>query len=83
MTADGSGTSREGLEERMVAQHLREVEDRLVTEYTGDDRVRHVLGLVRERFADASIRSFLPILVERAARDELNGSQPGRYRPVS
>jgi hypothetical protein len=81
MTARASGSSLESLEEQQVGQHLRDMEDRLVTEYAsqpdiGEDRVRHALGRVRERFADARIHAFLPILVERAAREELNASPP-------
>jgi hypothetical protein len=36
------------------------------------DQVTRVIASVRDRFADARIRSFLPILVERAARQELD-----------
>ncbi|HTF53764.1 MAG TPA: hypothetical protein VK735_40495 [Pseudonocardia sp.] len=66
----------ESLEERQVGQQLDEVETRLVDQLAGraeitEERVRSIVRVVRERFADARIRSFLPILVERAARREL------------
>ena len=64
-------------EDRQVAQQLRDTEARLLDQYAGRagvtaDRVMQVIASVRERFADARIRSFLPILVERAARQELD-----------
>jgi hypothetical protein len=66
----------ESLEERQVGQQLDEVETRLVDQLAGraeitEERVRSIVRVVRERFAGARIRSFLPILVERAARREL------------
>jgi hypothetical protein len=65
------------VEERQVAQQLRDTEARLVEDYVGRvrvpaERVMQVISSVRERFADARIRSFLPILIERAARRELD-----------
>lgn len=62
MTARASGSSPENLEVQL-AQQLRDVEDRLVTEFAsrpdvGEHRVQHVLALVRERFADARIHAF-------------------------
>jgi hypothetical protein len=39
--------------------------------------VRHTFRLVSERFAEARIRSYLPILVERAVRRELDGLRRG------
>lgn len=86
MTARASGSSPENLEVQL-AQQLRDVEDRLVTEFAsrpdvGEHRVQHVLALVRERFADARIHAFLPILMERAAREQLNGSRPQQGPPI-
>jgi hypothetical protein len=71
-------------EERQVAQQLRDAEARLMADYAeragmAAERVEQVISSVRARFADARIRSFLPILVERAARRELDVSPP----PVS
>jgi hypothetical protein len=65
------------VEERQVAQQLRDTEARLLQQYAGRvgvpaERVTQVISSVRERFADARIRSFLPILIERAARRELD-----------
>ncbi|GAA5167020.1 hypothetical protein GCM10023321_59050 [Pseudonocardia eucalypti] len=67
----------ETLEERQVARHLNDLESRLVSEYGRrpgwtDDRVVDTVRVVRGRFADARIHAFLPILVERAARKELD-----------
>ena len=62
-----------------VDQQLREVEDRLVAQYSGRDAlseqtVRQHFAEVRARFAQARIRSFLPILVERGVRARLTHS---------
>jgi hypothetical protein len=66
----------ESLEARQIGQQLDEVETRLVDQLAGrteitEERVRSIVRMIRERFADARIRAFLPILVERAARKEL------------
>jgi hypothetical protein len=63
-------------EEEQIAQQLKETENRLVDHYAGhgeiiEDHVRHTFGLVSKRFRSASIRTFLPILIERAVRQEL------------
>lgn len=64
-------------EERHIDAQLRELEDRLVDHYGGGDdqrvrRVRSVVAAAIARFADARVRKFVPILVERAARVELS-----------
>jgi hypothetical protein len=63
-------------EDRQVDQQLREVEARLLTRYGGEDgegreRARQVVASVTARFADSKIRTYLPVLVERAAKSEL------------
>lgn len=54
---------------------LRELTSRLVQQY-GEahppDRVEAVVGAVRKRFEGHSVRDFVPILVERIARRELD-----------
>ncbi|WP_328290017.1 three-helix bundle dimerization domain-containing protein [Nocardia aurantiaca] len=54
---------------------LREVTNRLVEDY-GEahpaERVEAVVGAVRKRFEGHSVREFVPILVERIARRELD-----------
>jgi hypothetical protein len=77
MPAPTSGSNLESLGDQQIAQHVKDLEARLIAEYTsrpdiGEDRVLHILGLVRERFADARVHAFLPILFERVARDALN-----------
>jgi len=77
MTQTTHQSAFDDAEDRQVAQQLRDTEARLLDHYAGRagvtaDRVRQVIASVRERFADARIRSFLPILVERAARQELD-----------
>ena len=52
----------ESLEERQVGQQLDEVETRLVDQLAGraeitEERVRSIVRVVRDRFADAWIRS--------------------------
>jgi len=64
------------LEEQQFVQQLKEAEGRLVDQYDGhsdisEDRVRQTFWLVSQRFVDAPIRAFLPILIERAVRREL------------
>jgi hypothetical protein len=76
MTATSSKPSMESLEDRQVAQQLAETESRLIEHYRDRDgiteeRVRSTFGSVRDRFAQARIRSFLPILVERGVQVEL------------
>lgn len=63
-------------EDRKINQQLDEVEQRLIAQYTGkqrvsEDHVRSTVRTVRARFADARVRTYLPILVERAARSQL------------
>jgi len=76
VTLARTANAMESLEERQVGQQLDEVEARLVDQLAGraeitEERVRSIVRVIRERFANARIRSFLPILVERAARREL------------
>jgi hypothetical protein len=67
----------ESPEERQLQQQLAELESRLLAQYVDqgvtESRVRATLERVRGRFAGARVRTFLPILVERAARQELMG----------
>ncbi|WP_037080712.1 three-helix bundle dimerization domain-containing protein [Pseudonocardia spinosispora] len=63
----------ETLETRQVDQQLSEVEERLVARYShradlGEDTVRAAVAELRERYSVARVRSFLPIIIERAAR---------------
>ncbi len=62
-------------EDLQVSAQLRDVESRLVSLYAaedGEERVRQVVAANRARFADARVRTFVPILVERAVRAELD-----------
>nr|WP_157527238.1 hypothetical protein [Kibdelosporangium sp. MJ126-NF4]CEL13613.1 hypothetical protein [Kibdelosporangium sp. MJ126-NF4]CTQ99299.1 hypothetical protein [Kibdelosporangium sp. MJ126-NF4] len=55
--------------------HLDQIEDRLVTRYQDDvpaDRVRECMRAEADRFAAAAVRTFVPILVERAVRARLD-----------
>jgi hypothetical protein len=65
----------ESPEERQLQQQLAELESRLLAQYVdqgvNENRVRATLERVRASFAGARVRTFLPILVERAARREL------------
>jgi hypothetical protein len=63
-------------EAQQIAQQLRNTEGRLVDHYAGsrgmtEDHVRHTFGVISKRFIDARVRTFLPILIERAVRREL------------
>jgi hypothetical protein len=68
--------SAEDLEAQQINQQLRETQDRLVLHYANhfeisEDHVRGTFEAIQSRFADATIRSFLPILIERAVQHEL------------
>jgi hypothetical protein len=60
----------QGHEERAIEQ----VRDRLQTKFSGRSRadVAAIVDLVTRGFATARIRDFVPLLVERISRDELN-----------
>jgi hypothetical protein len=63
-------------EDPQLDQQLREVESRLVARYEpggrySEDHIRKTVASLRARFAEARVRTFVPILVERAARAEL------------
>jgi hypothetical protein len=63
--------------------HLHVVADRLAAEF-GEDRSR-VETRVRaayERWGDARVRNFLPIIVERAVREELHHTGARGDRPA-
>jgi hypothetical protein len=60
-----------------VEEQLRRLESRLLAEAGGDpvmeqDVLRH-MTLARARFGSATIRQFLPILIEREVRRRLAG----------
>ena len=66
----------EGAEEAQITQQLSEAEGRLVEHYAprhhvSEDHVRETFDKITQRFADARVRTFVPILVERAVRREL------------
>ena len=66
------------VEGRQIAQQLTAAEGRLVDFYAREgviteEHVRATFGHVAQRFIDARVRTFLPILIERAVRRELAG----------
>jgi len=65
-------------EEEQLVQQLKQAEGRLVDHYVqrgevNEERVRRTFNLVSERFVSAKVRAFLPVLIERAVRRELEG----------
>ncbi len=60
-----------------------QLEDRLSHDYTGvtRDRLHDLVRRERARFAQARIRAFVPILVERAVRTAL-AVPPAKHRPA-
>jgi hypothetical protein len=77
MTSGSDSPVRQSDEDRQVTQQLREVESRLLERYAhGDelpeDRVRQIFEAVQARFTDARVRTYVPILVERAVHAELD-----------
>lgn len=76
MASSSSTMTRVADENLQVSAKLRDVTSRLVGAYGdgtshGDDQVRQTIAAIEARFADARVRTFLPILIERAARAEL------------
>lgn len=74
--ASEHGPATQEQEARQIDAQLRELEARLVQEFGRRGAgcataVRRTLETHRQRFADARVRSFLPILIERAARADL------------
>jgi hypothetical protein len=74
MTA--SSAPRQTDEDRHLTQQLHEVESRLLERYAHSDelpeaQVRRTFEAVQARFTDARVRTYVPILVERAVRAEL------------
>jgi hypothetical protein len=64
---------------RALDTQFRQLETRLVDEYGGDhpDTVRRLVEQERDRFSDARLHAFVPILVERSVRSRLEHSRPG------
>lgn len=78
----GVDTQREDMAAR-EDKALRELTDRLVDDYSDThtaERVREAIDAALGRFQGRSIRDFVPILVERSARHELDG-RPGESTP--
>ena len=76
MTAGSDLPVHQSDEDRQVTQQLREVESRLLERYAQRDelpeaRVRRTFDAVAARFTGARVRTYVPILVERAVRAEL------------
>jgi hypothetical protein len=72
----GENTAASTAGEIQVAQQLQAAEARLVDRYRdvsgiSEDRVRNSYVRAVERFSQARVRNFLPILVERAVQREL------------
>jgi hypothetical protein len=76
MTASSTSAWHQTDEHRHMTQQLREVESRLLERYAHqgelpEDRVRRTFKVVAARFTNARVRTYVPILVERAVRAEL------------
>lgn len=58
------------------SRELNEVVERLCARFPDEqeERVRAVVTKAHEGFAGNPIRDFVPVFVERSARDELSGS---------
>lgn len=71
----GAGANQAKADDAVNAQ-LAQLEDRLVTQYAhhghhNETEVRDYFQRAAQRFANAQIRSFLPILIERAVKAKL------------
>ena len=79
MTATGTtGVHHTDPDDALDAQ-LAQLEDQLVARYVGhgqhdEAEVRAQVQRATQRFAHARVRSFLPILIERAVKAALTGS---------
>jgi hypothetical protein len=76
MTASSTAPQHQTDEHRHATQQLREVESRLLERYAHhgelpEERVRRTIEVVAARFTGARVRTYVPILVERAVRAEL------------
>jgi hypothetical protein len=56
------------------ARAMEEVVERLAARFpdVAEDRVREIVTAAHEEFANRPIRDFVPVFVERTARDELS-----------
>jgi hypothetical protein len=60
---------------------IRRVTDNLAAEYAADhppEEIEQVVGDTREHYREARIRDFVPIFVEREAREQLGDPGPAR-----
>jgi hypothetical protein len=60
---------------------IRRVTDNLAAEYAGEhppDEVEQVVSDQREHYRDVRVRDFVPIFVEREARERLGDPGPAR-----
>jgi hypothetical protein len=67
----------ENLESKRLAEHLAALESRLVAEYAGragitESEIHSRFTAACARFSTARIHAYVPILVERAVRAELD-----------
>ena len=76
---EGEGSSSMGASREtvgpIVARELRRIREALVVEFEASvpaDEVRRTFAAAADGFAGASIHTFIPILVERAARSRLS-----------
>lgn len=72
-------------EEQHLHHQLMEAQERLLAHYAehgdlSDDSVRRTFEMVTKRYANARVRAFVPILVERAVRSELDQEPPRQGR---
>jgi hypothetical protein len=68
------GSTLEAMAATALDTQLTELQARLVEEYGSDreETVRALMDDERDRFADARVHAFVPILVERSARSRLD-----------
>lgn len=76
MASTSGKRTRATNEDLQVSTQLRDVTSRLVKSFgdgtgDGENRIRRTVATIEARFGDARVRTFLPILIERAARAEL------------
>jgi hypothetical protein len=77
MTTAMDPSSTDGPDDPQVTRQLEAAESRLLAHYRDRDgiteeHIRRTFDKVGSRFANAHVRTFLPILIERATRLELD-----------
>jgi hypothetical protein len=70
--------SADSLRERVALDQVTDRLTRTFSDRLSPTQVDEAVSSIHHRFDDRPIRDFVPVLVERIARDELRHIEPGR-----